>query len=139
MSLTRRAVTGFVTRSDDARLERVFGTRRGLRFLFGRMARAYVPAAGAEGDLCFVLPDDARGAPRAWTVRCDAAGAEAHPGRSADPRLVLRLGVPSLVRIAVGEVDPGRALLDGRLDVEGDAGVLERLGAMFGRPGAGTT
>jgi putative sterol carrier protein len=36
------------------------------------------------------------------------------------------------VRIAAGELDPARAMLDGRLEIEGDYAVAGRLGEMFG-------
>ncbi len=37
-----------------------------------------------------------------------------------------------VLRMAAGELGPGRALLDGRLDLAGDWGVAMRLGKMFG-------
>jgi putative sterol carrier protein len=41
--------------------------------------------------------------------------------------------VPVFVRIAAGELDPARAMLDGRLEIEGDFVVVGRLGEMFGQ------
>ena len=38
-----------------------------------------------------------------------------------------------LIRIAAGELDPGRAVLDGRLDFAGDFGVMNRLTSLFGQ------
>ncbi len=138
MSLARSAVVSFVRRSDDVRLERVFGSSRGMRFLFRRMERAYVPAeaAGTAGDIVFALPGPAD-ADRVWVVHVDASAAHAHPGQpglDVDALLTVKVGVPDLVRIAVGQEDAGRALLDGRLDLIGDSAVAERLGPMFGRP-----
>ncbi len=46
--------------------------------------------------------------------------------------LVVRLGLADVVRAAAGDLDAGEALLTGRLDLEGDAAVAMRLGAMFG-------
>jgi len=47
----------------------------------------------------------------------------------------VRAGVADFIRIAAGEIDTGGALLDGRLDIEGDFDVAQQLGAMFGRAG----
>jgi hypothetical protein len=38
-----------------------------------------------------------------------------------------------VARFAAGELDPGRALLEGRLDLKGDFALATRLGEMFGR------
>jgi putative sterol carrier protein len=46
------------------------------------------------------------------------------------------LGVADFVRIAGRDLDPGKALLTGRLDLEGDLAVAARLGEMFGQPSA---
>ena len=40
------------------------------------------------------------------------------------------------VRMAGGDLDAGKALLIGRLDLEGDFDVAGRLGDMFGRASA---
>jgi len=40
------------------------------------------------------------------------------------------------VRLAGGDLDPGKALLTGRMDMEGDLAIAARLGEMFGQPGA---
>jgi len=46
------------------------------------------------------------------------------------------MGVADFVRMAARELDPGRALMTGRLDIEGDSRVAMRLGEMFGAPSA---
>jgi putative sterol carrier protein len=46
--------------------------------------------------------------------------------------VTLRAHVPVFVRIAAGELDPARAMLDGKLVIEGDFAVAGRLGEMFG-------
>jgi putative sterol carrier protein len=60
----------------------------------------------------------------------------ARPGPAAAPALVLRMSVADFVRMAGGDLDPGKALLTGRLDLEGDFDVAGRLGDMFGRTSA---
>jgi len=46
----------------------------------------------------------------------------------------VKTGVADFLRIAAGEEDPGKALLTGRLVLEGDFSVALRLGEMFGEP-----
>jgi putative sterol carrier protein len=126
---------GFVRRSSDQRLERTVGSERGLRFVFGQMARAYRPdrADGWTGDVRYELTDGS-GRTRTWTVSCAAGGARSHEGAAPDPALTVKLGVADFVRVAAGDLDPAKALLSGRMDLEGDFGVAMRLAAMFGQP-----
>jgi putative sterol carrier protein len=65
-------------------------------------------------------------------VSVDASRAVAEPRTSSSPAVTLRARVPVFVRIAAGELDPARAMLDGRLEIEGDYTVAGRLGEMFG-------
>ena len=136
MSRAASAFHSYVRRSDDRRLERTLGSPRGLRFLFGRAARAYRPDVmpALAGDLAFDLRL-ADGTHRPWTVAVGPAGATARAGEAASPALLVRTGVADFIRIAAGEIDTGGALLDGRLDIEGDFDVAQQLGAMFGRSG----
>lgn len=133
--LAQRRFARFVGRAPDARLERVVGSRAGLRTVFGAMARRFDPAgaAGFVGDLQFDLLRPASGAVTSWTVAAGPTSAVARPGASSAPAVVVKLSVADFARLAAGELDPGRALLSGQLDLEGDFAVATRLGAMFGR------
>ena len=71
-----------------------------------------------------------------WTVTLGPEGATVRPGAASAPALTLKLGVVDFVRLAGGDLDPGKALLTGRLDMEGDLAIAARLGEMFGRPAA---
>jgi hypothetical protein len=124
----------FVRRASDQRLERTIGSDRGLRFVFAQMARAYRPdrAAGWTGDIRYELAR-ADGSLRTWTVTCGADGARARAGGAPGPDLTIKLGVADFLRVAAGELDPAKALLSGRLDLEGDFAVAMRLAAMFGQ------
>jgi len=138
-ALERRGVAAlraFVRRSGDRRLERTIGTRAGLRALFSAMEARFVPAAasGLTGDLLFELRS-ADGRVQPWTVSITPDRARARPGRPADPRLTVRLGVADFARVASGDLDPGRGLLSGRIDVQGEFPLAARLGEMFGRDG----
>ena len=128
------AFTGFVKRSDDRRLERTIGSDRGLKFLFGQMAAHYVPekAAGFAGDIEYELRT-AGGALKTWTVTVGPARAVARPGSSVAPAWKSTIGLADFVRMAGEDLDPGKALLTGRMDLTGDFAVAQKLGEMFGR------
>ena len=132
-----RAFKAFVRRSDDRRLERIAGSGTGLKVLFGAMAQAYEPenAAGFSGDLQYDLRRS-NGELVSWTVTLGPERASVRPGPASAPALTLKLGVVDFVRIAGGDLDPGKALLTGRMDMEGDLAIAARLGEMFGQPAA---
>jgi putative sterol carrier protein len=127
----------YVRRSDDERLERTVGSPRGMAFVFGALAGAFRPegAEGWTGDIQYDLRR-ADGGLRQWTVSVGVTAAAARRGPSADPRLVIKMRLVDFLRMAGGELDPGRALLTGRLDLAGDISVAMRLSDMFGQPGA---
>lgn len=133
----RQAFQAFVRRASDARLERIAGSDVGLRLLFTAMARAYEPdeAHGFAGEIEYDLTR-ADGRVVQWTMPIDDLRATARPGRAAAPALTLSMSVPDFVRVAAGDLDAGRALLTGRLDLAGDFALAQRLGQMFGRPAA---
>jgi alkanesulfonate monooxygenase SsuD/methylene tetrahydromethanopterin reductase-like flavin-dependent oxidoreductase (luciferase family)/putative sterol carrier protein len=132
-----RAFRAFVRRSDDRRLERTAGSARGLKVLFGAMAQAYEPdkAAGFSGELQYDLRRS-DGELVSWTVALGPERASVRPGTASAPALTLKLGLVDFVRLAGGDLDPGKALLTGRMDMEGDLAVAARLGDMFGQPAA---
>jgi alkanesulfonate monooxygenase SsuD/methylene tetrahydromethanopterin reductase-like flavin-dependent oxidoreductase (luciferase family)/putative sterol carrier protein len=132
-----RAFKAFVRRSDDRRLERTAGSGTGLKVLFGAMAQAYEPdkAGGFSGDLQYDLRRS-NGELVSWTVTLGPEGATVRPGTAGAPALTLKLAVVDFVRLAGGDLDPGKALLTGRLDMEGDLAIAARLGEMFGQPAA---
>jgi putative sterol carrier protein len=133
----RQIFEAFVRRASDARLERVAGSDAALKLIFAAMTRAYEPdkAHGFAGDLGFDLRR-ADGRTAHWTVSVDPRRATARPGRAAAPALTLTLTVADFLRIAARDLDAGRALLTGRLDLAGDFALAQRLGDMFGRPAA---
>jgi alkanesulfonate monooxygenase SsuD/methylene tetrahydromethanopterin reductase-like flavin-dependent oxidoreductase (luciferase family) len=134
-AMGEQAFGRFVHSSGDRRLERTVGSEPGLRVLFGGMAQRFRPdkALGWTGDILYDLrTGDGRAKP--WTVEIARDGARARPGRPADPKLTLRVGLADFVRIAGRDLEPGRALLTGRMEIEGDVVVATRLGEMFGEP-----
>jgi hypothetical protein len=104
--------------------------------MFGEMARRFEPekAGDFEGDLVYELRRT-DGRVHAWTVTVAGERATARPGRSDDPALRIVLSVADFARLATLELEPGAALLAGRLDVHGDYALAARVGEMFGQPG----
>ena len=131
-----RAFGAFVRRSGDDRLERTIGSGPALGAIFLAMTHAYVPGSGGgfTGELQYELRRNGHVVP--WTLRIDGDRAVARSGATRSAALTLKLSVADFARIAGGELDPGRALLTGRLDLEGDFALAQRLGEMFGRPAA---
>jgi putative sterol carrier protein len=132
------AFAAFVRRSDDRRLERVVGSDAGLRVLFGGMARRFVPekANGFEGEIEYAL-STAGGGTKSWVVEVTGPPrrrATARPGAAGDPRLKLSIPLADFIRMAARDLDPGKALMTGRLVLEGDFAVATQLGEMFGEP-----
>jgi hypothetical protein len=103
--------------------------------VFRGMARSLRTAARSgdlRGDLQFDLVGP-RGSRRAWTVSAGPLRAVARRGPSSAPTLVLRTTPDDLLRLVSGELDAGDALLDGRLDLEGDLALAVRMGDLFRR------
>jgi alkanesulfonate monooxygenase SsuD/methylene tetrahydromethanopterin reductase-like flavin-dependent oxidoreductase (luciferase family)/putative sterol carrier protein len=130
-----QALRTFVHRSDDRRLERVVGSDPGLRVLFGAMAQRFRPerAAGFTGAILYELRAG-DGTTKPWTVDVGRDRASARPGRAPEPDVTLRLALADFVRLAGGDLDAGKALMTGRLEIGGDTTVALRLGEMFGEP-----
>jgi alkanesulfonate monooxygenase SsuD/methylene tetrahydromethanopterin reductase-like flavin-dependent oxidoreductase (luciferase family)/putative sterol carrier protein len=129
------AFRAFVRRSDDRRLERTVGSARGLKTIFGAMERQYRPdkAAGFGGDVQYdLLGMD--GQVRSWTVTVGPGGCSTRQGSATAPKLTIKTSLSDFVRMAGLDLDPAKALLTGRMDLEGDITVAMRLSEMFGRP-----
>jgi putative sterol carrier protein len=71
-----------------------------------------------------------------WSVALAPERATARPRPAPAPALTLKLTVADFLRLAAGDLDAGRAVLAGRLDLAGDFSLAQRLGEMFGRPTA---
>jgi alkanesulfonate monooxygenase SsuD/methylene tetrahydromethanopterin reductase-like flavin-dependent oxidoreductase (luciferase family) len=115
----------------DAALMRTLGSRAGLWLLFTGMARSYRAERGGgfRGDIQYVLEN---GGTRSWFLRIRDGGASARRGVASSPAVTVRTTVPVFARVAAGELDSGRAMIDGRLVVEGDLALVQRMPEMFG-------
>ena len=132
-----QAFQAFARRVDDQRLERLAGSARGLKVIFSAMERMYRPERGAgfAGDIVYELRDKDQQV-RAWTVSVNPRRARARPGAAPDPSLRIKISLADFLRLAARDLEPGKALLEGRMDLEGDFNVAAKLGEMFGQPSA---
>jgi putative sterol carrier protein len=99
------------------------------------MARRFRPdkAAGFSGDIQYELaPADGEAKP--WVVSVNGARASVRPGRAPAPAVTIAMNLADFARLVGRDLDPGKALLEGKLNVEGDFNVLTKLGEMFGEP-----
>jgi len=79
------------------------------------MSQAYVPRAPALQRRAAVQADPLGRDGGDWTVAIDGERAVARPGAASAPALKVKAGVADFVRIAGRDLDPGKALLTGRL------------------------
>ncbi len=127
------AFGAFVRGRSDEQLERVVGSKAGLRVLFKGMERAFVPekANGFSGEVQYVLTG--RNGAREWVLRIEnGERAVAAPGRARDPVVTFKMSLPTFARIAAQEAHPAKAMLEGDLEVSGDFEAAARLGEMLG-------
>ena len=115
-----KAITLFQTMSDD--------DLRALATLAGETSVPEGQELVREGDFSYQFFAIEEG-----TASVERDGARARAGGAPGPDLTIRLGVADFLRVAAGELDPAKALLSGRLDLEGDFTVAMRLAAMFGQ------
>jgi len=103
--------------------------------IFKGMQRAFRPdrAFGFSGEIEYELRRNG-GPARKWTVRIDGARAVARQRPAQHPAAVLRMSAPTFFRLGAGLLEPVAALMQRKLEVEGDLGLVSRLGEMFGGP-----
>jgi alkanesulfonate monooxygenase SsuD/methylene tetrahydromethanopterin reductase-like flavin-dependent oxidoreductase (luciferase family)/putative sterol carrier protein len=115
----------------DRQLERILGSRTIQRLVFRSLARAIHPAQadGFSGEIQYDLQGDRR--VNQWFLRITNGKAVAESGVAAHPGLKLRMSVATFGRIASGELDPMHAVLEHKLELEGDVKALARFTALF--------
>jgi putative sterol carrier protein len=103
----------------------------GMRAIFRGVERAFHPerAQGFQGDIQYEL-EGQRDTFR-WVVRVQDGRAVAMPGSAPAPAVTLRMTVPTFGRILSQELQPGLALMEGKLGIEGDHTLAARIGSMF--------
>jgi alkanesulfonate monooxygenase SsuD/methylene tetrahydromethanopterin reductase-like flavin-dependent oxidoreductase (luciferase family) len=127
-----------VTCRSDAEIEKRFSRGLTQKALFAAMARAYVHEVSGnfEGDIVYELTHVANGKRPAdvWTLRIRDGKASAVQGNGSAPKVLLRMPLSDFARIAGGDLHPALALMQGKIEIEGDLRVAARLGEMFGGP-----
>jgi len=116
---------------DDQQLDRLMSFRPAQRLIFKGMEKAFHPerAKGFAAEVQYELKGRAEIA--RWLVRVADGEARAVPGQSANPALTFRMTLPTFARIAAGEINPIAAMLQNRLEVDGDTKKLFQFTAMF--------
>lgn len=121
-----------VARASDTQLERTVGTKLGARLLFKSLEMMYKPAKAGKfrGEIQFTLTTTH--GDEVWTVDCQASRAVARKGASENPKLRVKAKLIDFLRIGTGNTDAAAALIEGRLEVQGDFQAVAKLGEMFG-------
>jgi len=134
----RAMVRRWTAAHDDETLVRRFGQERMQQALITAMVRSFQPgmAVGVAGELEFeLLPPDAelnaRGADW-WTIDIADQRATARCGRATAPILTMHIGLADFVRLGGGELSAARAILDGRMHIDGDPMLGLRIADLFG-------
>jgi alkanesulfonate monooxygenase SsuD/methylene tetrahydromethanopterin reductase-like flavin-dependent oxidoreductase (luciferase family) len=118
----------------DARLEQVFGSRQAQRAVFGMMTRQFDPAraAGFEGAIVYDL-GLADGTRLCWVIEVCRGHARVHQdGDAADAALTIRAPLADFVRVLTTAGSFYALILDGRMTMDGDLALANRLPEMFG-------
>jgi alkanesulfonate monooxygenase SsuD/methylene tetrahydromethanopterin reductase-like flavin-dependent oxidoreductase (luciferase family) len=129
----RDGIFARVVRSrNDTQLERLMSFPALQWMIFKGMERALAGRAnGFRGTVEYRLRGG-RGEAH-WHLRVESAGIEARPGAAPDPVLVFRTTLPVFARMAAGELNPARAILERKLEVQGEVKALAKFSAMFER------
>ena len=120
-------------RASDSRIERMLGSVAAQRAVFAVMTSGFDAgkAAGFEGSIVYDL-GLGDGTRRAWTIRVSGGRATARQGRAADPALTIRASLADFTRVITEAADSYQLIVDGRMTMDGDLGLANRLADMFG-------
>jgi alkanesulfonate monooxygenase SsuD/methylene tetrahydromethanopterin reductase-like flavin-dependent oxidoreductase (luciferase family) len=138
---TRESVSGrgqaglrrVVGRMSDARLEQIFAGTQAQRAIFGMMTRHFQPgkAGGFDGAIVYDL-GMSDGTRRPWAIEIHNGEAQARQGASPDPALTIRIPLADFVRVLTTAGSFYPLIVDGRMTMEGDLGLANRMAEMFG-------
>jgi hypothetical protein len=134
-----RTLVGWLSRDhDDDELTRRFGSALAQRALFAAMAKSFQPTAafGFQGEILFEvrLPTDGPDPlpPDWWTIEVRGHKAISRQERASSPAVVVQTELPDLIHLLSGELHPMRAVIEGRVHIDGDVLVAGRIPEMFG-------
>jgi alkanesulfonate monooxygenase SsuD/methylene tetrahydromethanopterin reductase-like flavin-dependent oxidoreductase (luciferase family)/putative sterol carrier protein len=116
---------------DDRQLDRLMSFRPAQRMIFKGMEKAFHPerAKGFTAEIQYELKG--RSDVSRWLLRIADCQAKATPGQSANPTMTFRMTLPTFARIAAGEINPVTAMLEHRLEVDGDIKKLAQFTGLF--------
>ena len=109
-----------------------------MRFLapviFRGMARAFRTdrAFGFSGEIEYELRSN--GTLKKWVIHVAGGKATAQAGPAENPAVVLRMSAPTFARVSAGILAPVAAVLERKIEAEGDLRLVNRLAEMFGGP-----
>jgi alkyl sulfatase BDS1-like metallo-beta-lactamase superfamily hydrolase len=97
------------------------------------MTRQFQPAqaAGFEGEIVYDLglTDGSR---RSWVIEVHDGRARARQGVSADAALTIRVPLADFIRVLTTAGSFYPLILDGRMTMDGDLGLANKMAEMFG-------
>jgi alkanesulfonate monooxygenase SsuD/methylene tetrahydromethanopterin reductase-like flavin-dependent oxidoreductase (luciferase family) len=120
-------------RASDPRLEQVFGSSQAQRALFGMMTRQFDPgkAAGFDGAIVYDL-GMADGTRRPWSIEVHDGYARVHQGDSPGATLTISVPLADFVRVLTTAGSFYPLIVDGRMTMDGDLALANRMAEMFG-------
>jgi len=128
-----KAMFAWIVRGrSDRLLERMMPVL--VPMIFRAMERAFRPdrAFGFSGDIAYTLQTN--GTAKNWVVRITDGRATVRQGAAEKPRLALKMSAPTFARLSAGLIEPVTAVLEGKLEAEGELRLMNRISEMFGGP-----
>jgi alkyl sulfatase BDS1-like metallo-beta-lactamase superfamily hydrolase len=122
-----------IDRISDPRLEQIFGSSQAQRAVFGMMTRQFDPAqaAGFDGTIVYDL-GLADGTRRPWSIEVHDGLVQVRPGGHAGAALTVSAPLADFVRVLTTSGSFYPLILDGRMTMEGDPALANRMAEMFG-------
>jgi alkanesulfonate monooxygenase SsuD/methylene tetrahydromethanopterin reductase-like flavin-dependent oxidoreductase (luciferase family)/putative sterol carrier protein len=116
---------------DDRQLDRLMSFRPAQRLIFKGMEKAFHPERAK--DFAAEVQYELKGSREVvrWTVRVADCQAKAEPRQAVNPMLTFRMTLPTFARIAAGEINAVTAMLEQRLEVDGDIKKLAQFTGLF--------
>jgi alkyl sulfatase BDS1-like metallo-beta-lactamase superfamily hydrolase len=122
-----------IDRIPDPRLELIFGSSAAQRSVFGMMTRQFdaAKAAGFDGTIVYDL-GLADGTRRPWSIEVHDGLVHVRPGDSAGAAVTISAPLADFVRVLTTSGSFYPLILDGRMTMQGDLALADRLAEMFG-------
>jgi alkanesulfonate monooxygenase SsuD/methylene tetrahydromethanopterin reductase-like flavin-dependent oxidoreductase (luciferase family) len=135
-SMRGRGLAGLqrlIGRASDPRLEQIFGSSQAQRALFAMMTRQFDPAraAGFDGAIVYDL-GMADGTRLPWSIEVHEGHARVHQGGSPGAALTISVPLADFVRVLTTAGSFYPLIVDGRMTMDGDLALANRMAEMFG-------